>query len=121
MIRKLALALGCLALAVIVFSTLSPLSLRPKTGYPDLERFVAFFLVAACFAVAFPRRAWMVLVAVVLGAALLEAAQLLVPGRDAHVHDAAVKAAGGVLGLMAATLADRWAVARFPRLGGRPV
>lgn len=104
MIRRFAVVLGWLALAAIVFSTLSPLHLRPRTGHPDLERFAAFFLAGACFAWAYPRRWRLVLFAVVVVAGLLEAAQLLVPGRDAHVHDAVIKAVGGAAGVALAAL-----------------
>jgi peptidoglycan/LPS O-acetylase OafA/YrhL len=114
MVRKLAMIGGWLVVAVIVFSTLSPLHLRPKTGHPDLERFAAFFLAGACFAVAYPRHRRLVSAALVVGAALLEAAQLLVPGRDAHVHDAVIKAVGGVAGLTLAALAEH----RLGRSGG---
>jgi hypothetical protein len=107
MIRRFAFVLGWLALAIIVFSTLSPLHLRPRTGHPDLERFAAFLLAAGCFAWADPPRWRGVLVAVVAVAAGLEAAQLLVPGRDAHVHDAMVKAAGGVAGVILAVLGSK--------------
>ncbi|WP_158914702.1 VanZ family protein [Caulobacter sp. S45] len=106
MVRKLALAIGWLIVAVIVFSTLSPIHLRPKTGHPDFERFVAFFLAGACFAVAYPRHRRWVSAAIVVGACLLEAAQLLVPGRDAHVHDAVVKVVGGLVGMAIAALID---------------
>ena len=106
MIRRLALVAGWLAVAIIVFATLSPIGLRPKTGHPDLERFGAFFLAGACFAVAYPKRRRWVSVAIIIGAGLLEAGQLLVPGRDAHLHDAIVKAVGGVVGLTLAALAD---------------
>jgi di/tricarboxylate transporter len=104
MIRRLAVVLGCLALAIIVFSTLSPLHLRPRTGHPDLERFAAFFLAGGCFAWADPRRWLGMLIAVVAVAAGLEVAQLFVPGRDAHLHDAMIKAAGGGAGVILGAL-----------------
>ena len=106
LIRRIALVLGWLAVAVIVYSTLSPIHLRPRTGHPDFERFAAFFLAGACFAVAYPHQRRLVSAAIVGGACVLEAAQLLVPGRDAHIHDAAIKALGGVVGLTLAALAD---------------
>ena len=106
MIRRLAIVVGWMAVLTIVFATLSPIGLRPKTGHPDLERFGAFFLAGACFAIGYPRfRRWASL-AIVVGAAMLEAGQLLVPGRDAHVHDAIVKIIGGIVGLTLAALAD---------------
>ncbi len=109
------MVLGGLALALIVFSTLSPLHLRPRTGHPDLERFAAFFLAGGCFAWADPPRWRGMLIAVVAIAAGLEAAQLFVPGRDAHVHDAVIKAAGGVAGVLLAVLASTVLDARSRR------
>jgi hypothetical protein len=114
-LRRSAFVLGWLALAIIVFSTLSPLHLRPRTGHPDLERFAAFLLAGGCFAWADPPRWRGVLLAVIVVAAGLEAAQLLVPGRDAHVHDAMVKAAGGAVGVLLAVLGSRIVEARRGR------
>ncbi len=108
-IRKFALLCGWLLIAVIVFSTLSPIALRPKTGHPDLERFAAFFLAGLAVAVAYPTRANIAAVSFVIGACVLEAAQLFVPGRDAHIHDAFIKALGGLFGVMAAALFERFA------------
>ena len=88
MIRRLAIVVGGAAVLVIVFATLSPIGLRPKTGHPDLESFGAFFLAGACFAIGYPRYRRWVSMGIVIGASALEAAQLLVPGRDVHVHDA---------------------------------
>jgi glycopeptide antibiotics resistance protein len=109
-IRKAALLCGWILIAVIVFSTLSPIALRPKTGRPDLERFGAFFLAGLALAVAYPRRGKLAAVLFVLGACVLETAQLFVPGRDAHIHDALIKALGGILGVMVATLFERIAL-----------
>jgi hypothetical protein len=89
-----------LGLMIVVF-TLCPLSIRPKTGHPDVERFAAFFITALVFTLALPRRARLVLVGVTAMAIVLEAAQLLVPGRDGRVADALVKALGGALGVLA--------------------
>ena len=106
MVRRLAIIIGWMAVVAIVFSTLSPISLRPRTGHPDTERFVAFFIAGACFAIGYPRYRRWVSLGIVVGGTLLEVAQLTVPGRDAHVHDALVKIAGGVAGLTLAALAD---------------
>ena len=106
MIRKTALVLGWLTVFMIVYSTLSPIQLRPRTGYPDVERFGAFFLAGGCFAIAYPRHRRWVSLALVVGAGLLEASQLLAPGRHAHLHDAVVKAVGGIVGLTIAALAE---------------
>ncbi len=112
MIRRLAIVIGWMAVTVIVFSTLSPIGLRPRTGHPDTERFLAFFLAGACLAIGYPRYRRWVSLGVVIGGALLEAGQLLIPGRDAHVHDAAVKIIGGVIGITLAAVADHLATRR---------
>jgi VanZ family protein len=89
-----------LALLIIIF-TLGPVGLRPQTGHPDVERFLAFVAVAAVFTLALPRRLAWVLIGVVLMAISLEVGQLLIPGRDARVTDAVVKVLGGVIGVAA--------------------
>ena len=114
MVRKLAIITGWMAVIAIVFSTLSPIGLRPRTGHPDAERFLAFFLAGACLAIGYPRcRRWVSL-GIVVGGALLEAGQFLVAGRDAHVHDAAVKVVGGVVGITLAAIADHLATRQRP-------
>ncbi|HEX4180639.1 MAG TPA: hypothetical protein VHY32_07585 [Caulobacteraceae bacterium] len=103
MIQPLArIAAWSLAIAILVM-TLGPLGLRPQFGHPSLERFAAYLAVGGAFSVGYPRhRAWVAL-AVVCGAFSLEIGQLLVPGRDARVGDAMVKAFGAISGVMAVT------------------
>ena len=93
-------ALGLMAM--VGFATLCPPSLRPHLGDPQLERFGAYFVTAAMFVIAYPRRAVTIALAAVVVAAGLEWAQFLVPGRDAGVLDANAKALGGVAGAAAA-------------------
>jgi hypothetical protein len=89
--------------AAIVVMTLGPVGLRPQLGHPSMERFAAYIAVGGAFSLAYPRhRAWVAL-AVVCAALGLEAGQLLVPGRDARVSDAMVKAAGAVSGVLFVT------------------
>ncbi|OEO30442.1 hypothetical protein VW23_021290 [Devosia insulae DS-56] len=97
-----------LLLAAIAFVTLAPIGFRPNTGYsPSIERFLAFGAVGLCFALAYPRRLWLVL-ALVLGAAIgLEALQLVSASRHGRLFDLAVKLAGGGLGVAAGVLAQR--------------
>jgi hypothetical protein len=109
------LLLAGLALAVIVFATLCPMAWRPRLSRnPDLERFVAFAAVGFAAKLAFPRKHVWTILGLGLAAAGLEAAQRLVPGRDAHLWDAGVKmlgaAAGVQLGLV--SLIARRALAR---------
>jgi len=96
------IAAWSLAIAIVVM-TLGPVGLRPQLGHPSLERFAAYLAVGGAFSVGYPRhRAWVAL-AVVCGAMGLEMGQLLVPGRDARVGDALVKAFGAVSGVLFVT------------------
>ena len=95
----------------IALVTLGPLGLRPSSWLsPSIERFIAFAIVGALFAVAYPRYI-LFSAAIVFGAALLlEVLQLLRPSRHGMAFDAAVKIAGGICGLTAG-----WLVARSGR------
>jgi len=97
-----------LLLAGIAFVTLAPIGFRPNTGYsPSIERFLAFGAVGFLFALAYPRRLWLIL-ALVLGAAIgLEALQLVSASRHGRVFDLAVKLAGGGFGIAAGLLTAR--------------
>jgi hypothetical protein len=102
----IALALA-LALAVV---TLGPVSARPMTGAPpDVERGVAFALFGGAIAFACPRfrNLLISIVLAIVFAALLEAGQNFVPGRDGHIHDFIVKACGVVLGAAAVWIVRR--------------
>ena len=94
--------LAWLLLAAIAFVTLAPIGFRPISGYsPNIERFIAFGAVGFLFALAYPRRLWLI-IAVVLGAAIgLELLQLASVSRHGRLFDLAVKLAGGGLGIAA--------------------
>jgi hypothetical protein len=99
MTQRLSAIMGWLALAFIVFVTLSPIGDRPSLASPHLERFAAFALMGAAFALAYPHRLLLV-VALVIGAAFgLEALQLLTPDRHGRAADALAKALGGISGI----------------------
>lgn len=94
----LLVGLVVLGVASISFATLCPISLRPHLASANEERFGAYFVVGVLIALVAGRR-WLAATTFVAVLAFgLEAAQLLVPGRDAVVSDALVKALGGVLG-----------------------
>ena len=97
--------LAWLLLAAIAFVTLAPIGFRPNSGYsPNIERFLAFGAVGFLFALAYPRRLWLI-IAVVLGAAIsLEALQLVSVSRHGRLFDLAVKLAGGGLGIAAGAM-----------------
>jgi hypothetical protein len=101
----IAASAGCALVTGIAFATLCPQSMRPHLGNGQIERFGAFFVTAAAFASAFPRRPVLVATALVGVAIGLELSQLLVPGRDAGVPDAIEKSCGAVVGSASAWLA----------------
>lgn len=91
-------ALSALGAAAIIFATLCPIGLRPHLAGANSERMGAYFVLGFLLALTFRRRWLQVTLAVVLLALALEAAQLLVPGRDARLADATIKALGGLMG-----------------------
>jgi VanZ family protein len=92
--------LAWLLLAGLVFVTLSPISLRPVSFLPvQLERALALALIGLVFALAYPRRIFLVvflLVGVTIGAELL---QLFSPSRHGRLVDVMVKLLGVAAGL----------------------
>ncbi|MGB3866780.1 MAG: hypothetical protein WBA29_14240 [Xanthobacteraceae bacterium] len=101
--------LAWLCLAFIVFVTVGPIGVRPVTGAsPQLERLVAFAVMGALFAAAYPRHIVAAAVVVIGAAVLLEIFQLLEPSRHGRLFDAAVKIVGGALGISAG-----WVFARL--------
>jgi len=117
MIQRVSIVAGWLALAFIVYATLSPISDRPVVARPQFEHFAAFALMGFAFGVAYPNRILLV-VALVLGSAFgLEVLQLLTPDRHARTLDALVKAAGGVCGIGAGQLVSLLLRTRLSRIG----
>jgi hypothetical protein len=104
MIQRVSVAAGWLALAFIVYATLSPIDARPVVARPHFEHFAAFAVMGLAFGLAYPNRLLLV-VAVVFGSAFgLEALQLLTPDRHGRFLDALVKASGGICGIGAGQL-----------------
>ena len=116
MIQRVSIIAGWLALAFIVYATLSPIQDRPVMAGPQLEHFAAFALVGLAFGLAYPNRL-LFIVAIVVGSALgLEALQLLTPDRHGRVLDVLMKAAGGVCGIGAGQLMSVLLRTRFSRV-----
>lgn len=93
------------AFALIVVMTLGPISARPRLTIPaNGERFGAYLLLGLCFAFAYPRRIFLLGVALIIAAGGLEWAQNFVPERDGRLEDFLFKAIGVVGGLIAARL-----------------
>ncbi len=100
-VSPLVVALAALGVASITFVTLCPIGLRPHLASANEERFGAYFVLGVLIALTSPRR-WLRAIAIVASlACVLEAGQLLVPGRDAALSDAVIKALGGVVGAVA--------------------
>jgi hypothetical protein len=106
-LRVAAWALFCL----IGFFTLCPIEDRPHlTSDPQVERALAYFLVGALLAAAYPRDRILAGLGLLLAASSLELSQRFIPGRDAGLPDLLAKASGAIGGMVAV-----WAVAS---LGG---
>jgi VanZ family protein len=87
-------------IAIIIFLTYVPPSLRPVTGAPhNLEHFVIFFAAGVAFGLGYSRNPAAVALALALFAGVLELGQLFVPGRDARWIDFAVDATALVTGV----------------------
>lgn len=100
MTRTVLRALAWTAFIAIAVATLSPIGLRPRLPVAvDLERGVAFLLVGLLFALAYPRRIWLAIAIVLLGAFGLEWLQALRPDRHGRLDDALIKAFGTLIGL----------------------
>src|SRR3974390_2290705 len=78
---------GYLGVLAIVVASLVPVEWRPSIGLAkEVEHGIAYCLVAAVLTITrVARRPW--ILALVVLAAVLEVAQLLVPGRDSSVTD----------------------------------
>ena len=101
LLRRIALVTVWMVLGVVVFSTLSPLNLRPRLGvFVHLERLGAFAVLGFLFAIVYPRRWLAVLVAVMCLAFGLEYMQTMIADRHSRWSDLAVKMAGGVFGVL---------------------
>lgn len=117
MIKTSARVAAWLLVAFIVYSTLSPISLRPETGEPAyLERFAAFFALGVGFGVGYPKRRIWIALALLFGACVLEASQNLVPTRHGRPLDALEKSLGAMAGLLSSIVIGRLTAALDVRL-----
>jgi hypothetical protein len=75
MFRKLAVFAAWTTFGLICFVTLSPIALRPETGDPKLERFIAYAVLGALFMAAYPRHFVRLAIFLAIAAMGLEALQ----------------------------------------------
>lgn len=113
-IARLAAAFAWIVIAVIAFATLTNIGfvyslyykLSPWLMHPDvktyahIEHVVAFAVLGALFALAYPRRLLLVCAIVTGAAAILEIMQTLTPDRHGTLIDALEKMAGGIMGIV---------------------
>jgi hypothetical protein len=113
MTSRLFKILPWLALAAIVFVTVSPIRLRPHDfASVDIDRAGAFAVLSMLFVMAYPRRWVACAILLILGAGGIELLQFLSPSRHAHLDDALVKAAGAAFGCLLGLALNR-ALTRF--------
>jgi VanZ family protein len=109
--QVLRIASWCLIAAAVVL-TVGPRSIRPYTGIShDVEHWLAFTLVGLVFGLAYSRRVGILVIAAVLLAGVLEATQLIVPGRHAYVRDFLLNSAALSAGLLIGKIGRRLAYA----------
>ena len=113
--QKVSILVGWVALAFIVYATLSPIKDRPVIASLQLEHFAVFALLGLAFALGYPRRTVLIVGIVIASAFTLEALQLLTPDRHGRLLDALVKAAGGLSGIGMTRLGLPILEARFSR------
>jgi len=108
-------AAAWLLAGTIVVLSLGPPSVRPVTGAAHaLEHLLIFLATGMAFGLGYPRRVWLLTIALPTFAAAIEVAQNWVPGRHARMSDFLVDAAASCLGvgLSYASLKLRAAVIR---------
>lgn len=106
-IRRFALLAAWAGLILIVFVTVSPISVRPSTvTSTDLDRAFAFCVMSVLFVVAYPKRLLALSVALLVGAFLIELTQFASMTRHPQMHDAMVKALGVLVGVIGGVIVN---------------
>lgn len=91
-----------------IYFKLAPILMGTEmTTYAHFEHVLAFALLGAFFAYAYPHRLLLVCCVVLGGAVLLELAQTMTPDRHGTMIDALEKMAGGAAGILFARITHR--------------
>lgn len=101
---KLSRIAALVLLAIIIFSTLSPIQMRPHIAEANVERALAYVLLGFVLALGFPNRLYQAAIFVIVTAGVLELLQIIDPGRHARFADALVKASAGIVGIFVGQL-----------------
>jgi VanZ family protein len=118
MVARLSLLLGWFGILAITILSLVPIELRPHVlAVSQFEHVGAYFATGVALALPFRTRKTLVLVCFSLSllAALLEVAQLWIPGRDSRLIDWVAGSLGAWAGV-AVVLAVFWAMGAARRL-----
>jgi VanZ family protein len=91
-----------------IYFKLAPILMGPEMRtYAHFEHVLAFALLGALFAYAYPHKLLLVCYVVLGGAVLLELAQTMTPDRHGTLVDALEKMAGGAAGILFARITHR--------------
>ena len=108
--------LAWLLLAAVAAFTLVPPAWRPVSRFPhNVEHIAVFLLLGIAFARAYPGRPYMFAAIAIVVAGVLEALQLVVPGRHATLKDFVIDTAALCAGIAIATAIERLRAQREPR------
>ncbi|MBE7186341.1 MAG: VanZ family protein, partial [Methylobacterium mesophilicum] len=103
-------------IAAIVFVTVCPIGMRPTTETTvNFDRGLSFVVTGVAFALAYPKRWWLLLLLLPVAAFGIEALQFLSPTRHPQLPDATFKAIGAIVGVLFGGLAAGWVRGRFRR------
>ena len=109
LIARMALTLGACAALLIAIAVLSlvPAHDRPVTALPHaLEHLTIFFAAGLAFGIGYPQRHGFQFLALLVFSAVIEMAQLVVPGRHARLTDFVVDAVGIITALSLGLIAS---------------
>jgi hypothetical protein len=91
-----------LSILIVLLVTIVPIGFRPTTGFsPNIERFCVMAAVGGLFAAGYPRRFWLIVLALALAAAMFEPLQFMAAGRHPSLRDVAFKSLGATIGAAA--------------------
>jgi hypothetical protein len=98
-IRQIVRGAAWLSIVIVLLVTIVPIGLRPTTGFsPNMERFCVMAAVGALFAAAYPKRFWLIVLALSLAAVLFEPLQFIAAGRHPAFRDVEYKSLGAAIG-----------------------